>query len=118
VAETDANDESRIAEAINRYHEDQQGCVPRSVTVRILDEIVIVHSAGIYTPTEEGLFSSDEGRKLIKSARRELRSLSRREIEAEVGRILNCRVLRSFWDLDVRAGEQIEVYMIDRAPPP
>ena len=55
----------------------------------------------------------DEGRKLIKSARQELRSINHREIEDIVAEIVGASVLRSFGDVDVQAAELIEVYVLE-----
>lgn len=107
--------ETKLAVIAARYHFEQQGKEPESVRARVMGDMVLVHSTGIYTPTELDLCGSDEGRKLIKSARRELRSLTRREIEHQIAELLHCKVLRSFWDLDVRSGEQVEVYMLDKS---
>ena len=108
--------ETQVADAVAKYHLDQQGRAPKSLRAHLVADMVIIHSQGIYTPTEESLADTEEGRKLIKSARRELRSITRRDIEAKIGSIVGCEVLRSFWDLDIRSGEQVEVYMLSRSP--
>jgi len=41
-----------------------------------------------------------------------LRAINRAEIETIVGRICGAAVLRSYYDVDVDAGEQVEVYML------
>lgn len=74
--------------------------------------MVVVVSDGVFTPTEQGLCETSEGRKLVQSARREQRALTRRAVEAEVARVVGRPVVRSFYDLDVRVAEQIEVYML------
>ncbi len=107
--------ERQVADAVAKYHFEQQGKAPGFVRAYLVADMVVIHSTGIYTSTEESLVASDEGRKLIKSARRELRSITRKTIEAQIAEITRCEVLRSFWDLDVRAGEQVEVYMLSRS---
>jgi uncharacterized protein YbcI len=104
--------EEKLAETAAQYHADQQGRAPKSLSARMLPDMVVIYSAGIYTPIEENLCDTEEGRKLIKSARRELRSITRRDIESKIAAIVQCPVLRSFWDMDVRSGEQIEIYML------
>lgn len=66
----------------------------------------------MFTPNENDLAQTSEGRKIIQSARRDLRALTRREIEGEVSRILGVPILRSFYDLDVRTADQVEVYVL------
>jgi uncharacterized protein YbcI len=103
--------EAELADLVARFHREQQGHAPESAQGSILPDMAIVRSSGIFTPTEQTLCKSDEGRKLIQSARREQRALTRRDIEARVARLLERRVIRSYYDLDVRHGEHIEVYI-------
>ena len=111
---TKAGLEAEIARVVSRFHEDQHGCRPKTTVAYAVGDMVVARCTGCFTVTEEQLASTEDGRKLVKSARRELRSLNRREIEGEVGSIVGLRVLRSFWDFDIRVGEQVEVYVLDR----
>jgi uncharacterized protein YbcI len=104
--------EGELANLISRFHREQQGHQPSWCEAHLLFDMAIVRSNGIFTPTEQALCGSTEGRKLIQSARREQRALTRREIEGQVGKLLEREVLRSYYDLDVRMGEQIEVYVL------
>ena len=106
--------EAEVARVVSRFHEDQHGCKPELTSAYILDDMVLVKLEGCFTPTERNLTSSTDGRKIVKSARIELRSLTRRQIEAQIGDLLGATVLRSFWDLDVRVGQQVEVYMLEK----
>ncbi len=56
---------------------------------------------------------SEEGRRLIRSARQELRSIVRGDQENLLAAITGCRVLRSYGDIDVEAAEQIEVFVLE-----
>jgi uncharacterized protein YbcI len=104
--------EAQLADAVCKFHREQQGRGPESIQARLLPDMAIVRTGGIFTPTEKTLCGSDEGRKLIQSARREQRALTRREAEHRVSRVLSRPVLRSYYDLDVRLGEQVEVYIL------
>ncbi len=101
-----------IANAVARYHREQQGRAPGRIKVTLSGNMVFVISSETYTASEEELHQSDDGRKLIKSARRELRSLTRESAHAAISRVVGCPVLRSYWDLDVRVGEQLEAYVL------
>jgi uncharacterized protein YbcI len=101
-----------IANAATRYHREQQGRAPGRINVTVSGNLVVVLTSDIYTPNEEQLRTSEEGRKLIKSARRELRSLTRESAHAAIASVCGCPVLRSYWDLDVRVGEQLEAYVL------
>ena len=105
--------EADVARIVSRFHEDQHGCKPGRTVAHIVDDMVIVRSSSCYTLTEQNLTGTTDGRKIVKSARNELRSLTRRQVEAQVGAVLGIKVMRSYWDLDVRIGEQIEVYILE-----
>ncbi|MEA2551930.1 MAG: hypothetical protein QOJ65_106 [Fimbriimonadaceae bacterium] len=111
---TRAGLEAEIARVISRFHEDQHGCKADRTVAYVVGDMVLVRSSGCYTGTEQRLAATEEGRKLVKSARRELRSLNRRQVESLVAEIVGVLVLRSFWDLDVRVGEQVEVYVLEQ----
>ena len=88
--------------------------MPGRVRVLISGCNVIVFTSEVFTQNEEELHASAEGRKLIKCARMELRALTRESAHACMARILGCPVVRSFWDIDVRTGEQLEVYVMSQ----
>jgi uncharacterized protein YbcI len=104
--------ESELADLVIRFHREQQGHAPSWCEAHILRDMAVIRSQGIFTTTEETLCGSMEGKKLIQSARREQRALTRRDVEARVSKLLDRPVVRSYYDLDVRTGEQIEVYIL------
>jgi len=104
--------ESEVASAVVRFQREQQGRGATDVRAHLLGDLLIVRCGGIWTPTEAHLAASDEGRRLIKSARQELRSINRAEIEGILARIVGCDVVRSYYDLEVSAAEQVEVYVL------
>ena len=104
--------EAEIANAVTKFHREQQGRGPQEVRAFIMGELVLVRCQNIFTPIEAKLAGSDEGRKLIKSARQELRSINHAEIEAIIATLAVCEVLRSYCDVNVEAAEQVEVYVL------
>lgn len=101
-----------MASAIVRFQREPQGRGANDVGAHLVGDMAVIRCGGIFTSVKARLSVSDEGRKLIKSARQELRSINRAEIEGIIGRIVGCDVLRSYYDVDVDAAEQIEVYML------
>lgn len=106
--------ESEIASTVVRYHVDQQGHEPGRIETFINGDLIVVRCHDVFTPTEHHLAATSEGKKLIQSSRRDQRALTRREIEHKIGDLVNRNVLRSFYDIDTRIGEQVEVYVLDR----
>jgi len=79
-----------------------------------MGNILLVCCTGIFTPTELRLTTSAAGQRLIKSARHEWHNIVHADIETIISRIVGNKVLRSYYDLNVDANEQLEVYMLER----
>ena len=105
--------EVEIADAVVQFQREQHGRGSTEVRVQILGDLVLVRSQGILTVTETRLSGSEEGRKLVRSARHELRAITLSDSEGLVARISGCAVMRSYADVHVDASEQIEVYVLD-----
>jgi uncharacterized protein YbcI len=109
---TRASIESDVETAVSKYHREQQGRAPTSIRADLFRDTIFVRSSGVFTEVEEKLLQSEEGKILVRSSRRELRALTRRQIESDVARVTGVEVLRSYWDMDVRVGEQVEAYIL------
>ncbi len=104
--------EADVASAVVRFQREQHGRGAAEVRAFLVGDLVLVRSMGIFTPVEGHLSASEEGRRLIKSARQELRSINHEEVEGIIAGIAGCPVLRSYCDVDVEAAEQMEVYVL------
>ena len=109
----EATVEGAIERAVTKYHREQQGHTPEVCRAVMLPDMAVVRCENCFTPTERELVRTGEGRKIVQSARREQRALTRRDAEAAVAAAVGKRVARSYYDLDVRVGEQIEVYVFE-----
>src|SRR5579884_649768 len=105
--------ESEVANAVVRFQREQQGRGPADVHAHLMGDLILVRCAGIFTPTETRLAATEEGRRLIKSARQELRSINHQEQEGIIADIAGCSVLRSYYDVNVEAEEQMEVFVLE-----
>jgi uncharacterized protein YbcI len=105
--------EAEVANAVVRFQREQQGRGPEDVRAHLIGELIVVRCSGIFTPTEAHLAATEEGRRLIRSARQELRAINHQEIEAAIAGIVGCKVVRSYGDVDVDAAEQMEVYVLE-----
>jgi uncharacterized protein YbcI len=105
--------EAEAANAVVKFQREQQGRGPADVRAHLVGELLLVRSTGIFTQTESRLAATEEGRRLIKSARQELRGINHGEVETIIAEIVGCRVVRSYYDVDVDAAEQVEVYVLE-----
>jgi len=104
--------EADLANAMGRFQREQHGRGAVEVRVNLIGDMVVVRSGGIFTQTETHLSASEDGRRLIRSARQELRSINRPELESIVAGIIQTGVLRSYYDIDVDHAEQIDVFIM------
>lgn len=109
--QTKGSIEAEVANAIVRIHREQQGRGPREVKTQLVGDLIVVRCNGIFTPTEEKLSSTEEGRSLINSSRRELRAITREACEAEIERVVGAPLKRSFYDIRVADEAEIEIYV-------
>jgi len=105
--------EAEVCNAVVRFQREQHGRGPTEVRASVLGDLVLVRCSSIFTPTEARLCATEEGRRIIKSARLELRGINHCEVEAMVGAIVGAKVLRSYYDMDVLGAEQVEVFVLD-----
>lgn len=77
--------EAEIANAIVKFQREQHGRGPQDVRAHLVGDLILVRCLGIWTPIEVKLCASDKGRRLVKSARQELRAIVHLEIEEVVG---------------------------------
>ena len=105
--------EAEVANAVVRFQREQQGRGPADVRAHLIGDLILARCTGIFTPTEVRLSATEEGRKLIRSARQELRSINHAEIEGVISEIAGVRVLRSYADLNVDVAEQMEVFVLE-----
>ncbi|MDE2125788.1 MAG: DUF2294 domain-containing protein [Armatimonadetes bacterium] len=111
--QTKGSIEAEVGNAVVKFQREQQGRGPAQVEVHLHRDLLLVRCSGVFTATETRLASTPEGKKLIRSARHELRVISRAEIEAEIAGIVGCPVLRSYGEIDTDVAELIEVYVLD-----
>src|SRR5690349_1579289 len=83
--------EAQIASTVVQFQREQQGRGPSDVRVHILGDLVLVRSTGIFTVTESKLAASEEGCRLIRSARQELRAISRADQENLLASVVGCK---------------------------
>ena len=104
--------EAEVANAVVRFQREQQGRGPSEVRAHLLGDLMLVRCTGIFTSTETRLAVSEEGRRLIRSARQELRTINHEEIEEIIAGIVGSIIVRSYFDLNVEFGEQVEVFVL------
>lgn len=75
---------------------------------------MLVRLEDAFTPIELDLIQTEQGKKLVQSSRRDLRALTRRQVESRLASALGVEIDRSFCDFDVRNGMEVDVYVLSR----
>jgi uncharacterized protein YbcI len=110
--------EAEAATAVARFQHEHHGHFPEHVRAMLVEDLLIVRCSGTFNRHEHELRASKEGQKLIQSARREMQTDLRHELHALIEEIVSCRVVRSFYDIDVRSGDEARVFVLDRQADP
>jgi uncharacterized protein YbcI len=104
--------EAMVANAVVRFQREQQGRGPGDVRAHIVGAMVVVRCTDILTATEARLSVTEEGRRLVRSARQELHAISHEEMDAIITGLTHSAVMRSYYDVNVDAAEQVEVFVL------
>ena len=110
---TRAEIESTLVDRAARHHREEHGVAPEEVTVALCGDLAILRAHGVFSSAERAVLAEEGGRKRVALARHEHRSLTRDRAHTAIAEVLGCEVLRSFYDLDARTGELVEVYVME-----
>lgn len=89
---------------------------PDKIRTRIVEDLVIVRSLGVFTPAEKQLAKSFEGRRLIKAMRQQLLEAERSVLERIVKKHTAAEVISIHSDISTKTGEWMDIFVLDRAP--
>ncbi len=106
--------ETIAAEVVGTFHREQHGRTPGSCRAFLVEDMVLVRLEDAFTPIELDLIQTEQGKKLVQSSRRDLRALTRRQVESRLASALGVEIDRSFCDFDVRNGMEVDVYVLSR----
>jgi len=88
---------------------------PERIRTRIVEDLVIVRSFGVFTPAEKQLATSYEGRRLIKAMRQQVLEAGRSVLEEIVQRHTGAEVVSVHSDISTKSGEWMDVFVLDRS---
>jgi uncharacterized protein YbcI len=106
--------EAEISSVAVRLQRKHLGRGASDIRAFLIGDLVLVRCTDIFTPAEALLTATDEGKRLIRQTRDEMRGIVRGELESAVSAIVGCAVLRSYWDMNVEAAELVEVYVLEQ----
>jgi uncharacterized protein YbcI len=107
--------EAAISDEMMAFQHEFVGRGPERIRTRVVDDLVIVRSFGVFTAAEKQLADSQEGRRLIKAMRQQVLEAGRPNLEAIVRKHTGAEVVSVHSDISTKSGEWMDVFVLDRA---
>src|SRR5215210_5690643 len=105
--------EAAISDEMMAFQHEFVGRGPERIRTRIVEDLVIVRSFGVFTPAERQLAHSHEGRRIIKAMRQQVLEAGRPNLEAIVQKHTDVDVVSVHSDISTRSGEWMDVFVLD-----
>ena len=107
--------EAAISDEMMAFQHEFVGRGPDRIRTRIVEDLGIVRSFGVFTPAEKRLAESFEGRGLIKTMRQQVLEVGRSVLEGIVSKHTNAEVVSVHSDISTKSGEWLDVFVLDRS---
>jgi uncharacterized protein YbcI len=106
--------EAAISDEMMAFQHEFIGRGPERIRTRMVEDLVIVRSFGVFTAAEKQLTNSHEGRRLIKAMRQQVLEAGRPNLEAIVQKHTGAEVVSVHSDISTKSGEWMDVFVLDR----
>jgi uncharacterized protein YbcI len=107
--------EAAISDEMMAFQHGFVGRGPEGIRIRMVDDLVIVSTFGVFTTAEKQLANSYEGRRLIKAMRQQILEAGRRVLEGIVQRHTGAEVVSIHSDISTKSCEWMDVFVLDRS---
>ena len=105
--------EAELTKEIVRIEKEYLGRGPIDARTTLINDMALVRLRGVLTPAEEKLAETQEGRALVKDARRQLFETSRPILVEIVRQTLGVELIDLFSDISTETGERIIVLTVN-----
>ena len=105
--------EAAISDEMMAFQHEFVGRGPERIRTRMVDDLVIVRSFGVFTPAEKQLATSYEGRRIIKAMRQQVLEAGRPVLEAIVQKHTGAEVISVHSDISTKSGEWLDVFVLE-----
>jgi uncharacterized protein YbcI len=107
--------EAAISDEMMAFQHEFVGRGPERIRTRMIEDLVIVCSFGVFTPAEKQLANTYEGCRLIKAMRQQVLEAGRPVLEDIVQRHTGAEVVSVHSDISTKSGEWMDVFVLDRS---
>ena len=105
--------EVAISDEMMAFQHEFIGRGPERIRTRMVDDLVIVRSFGVFTPAERQLANTYEGCRLIKAMRQQVLEAGRPNLEEIVQKHTGAKVVSIHSDISTKSGEWMDVFVLD-----
>ena len=106
--------EAAISDEMMAFQYEFVGRGPDRIRTYIVEDLVVLRSFGVLTPSEKHLAKSYEGRRLIKAMRQQVLEAGRSKLEEIVEQLTGAEVISVHSDISTKSGEWLDVFVLDR----
>ncbi|MBV9452881.1 MAG: DUF2294 domain-containing protein [Rubrobacter sp.] len=107
--------EAAISDEMMAFQHEFVGRGPDRIRTLIVEDLVIVRSFGVFTPAEQQLTNSFEGRRLIKAMRQQVLEAGRSVLESIVEKHTDAEVISIHSDISTKSGEWLDIFVVNHA---
>ena len=109
--------EAEFTKAVVKFEKEYLGRGPVDAKTYLLDDVILVRLKGVLSPAESILSQNQEGRVLVREARRQLFETSKSIFEVHVKKILDRQLIGFYSDISTETGERVIVLTVDKKFP-
>ncbi len=106
--------ETEISGAFNKLQKDLTGRGPEDTRTYIINDMIIVRLKGVLTTEEKHLAETENGKKLVKQLRLELRESHKQQFNKIIEELTGCKIVSGHSDISTKTGERVEIFIVDR----
>ena len=105
--------EAAISDEVMAFQHEFVGRGPERIRTRMVEDLVIVRSFGVFTAAEKRLADTYEGRRLIKAMRQQVLEAGRPVLEDVVQKHTGAGVVSVHSDISTKSGEWMDIFVLD-----
>ena len=100
----------KVAQAASAFEERRSGHAPRSVTVVLSEETLVITLHGVLSPAERALAKSPEGAAQVQEFHRQLFANSSHTLREEIKRITGMEVREATAEIEPESGAVVQAF--------
>jgi uncharacterized protein YbcI len=109
---SDSSKAQQIARAARAFEQQTTGRLPRSVTVVLSEDTLVITLRGTFSPAEMALAKSEEGAAQLRELHRRLFTTASEPLREEIRRITGVEVCEATAEVETSTGTVVQVFSL------